>query len=624
MKNMKTLWKLACHVIFWSWHGVYLAFLAFGLAPYVLWPVLKMTVAGEIPWSISATGFAISLLPLASLALGWRRLRQTPEGLFGLFYGAFAPAMVLLLMRLFMVRQLTDGAAHVLIGVGLGMCAWLAQLLWGLRDKPAGVEVLRMLGHAQLLVAGLYAAALLAFFALPMAGSFVLHGIPAIAEGLWEVFLDIPEVVAWFFRSIPGWVSDLFRFEWVEALLAIPLTALVAIPGFVLWVLLFCWSLTLFVMMPLALIVVFVGSWRQALAHFAGRLGRSLGLALTLGVVVANVAVFVHANQQHQQAAFEALKQKPRSDAERLALLEDAAQLREGLLNAYLAPWRYLGSTGSNGSVRDFWMNTFWMERDSAQGVQDAFNALAKPLVFEGSSLQKDSDEAAELWPQFFDSPLQEAEREAVLEAITTTWDADEVEAGLLNVGQRKVHLDRQEIELIEHGGYAEVVIHEVYRNQTPDQQEIFYLFNLPRSAAVTSLSLGATDDRSLAFDHVVAPRGAAQAVYIAERDKRVDPALLEQVGPRQYRLRAFPIPPVQSEGAEAPAFHLWLSYTALAQGDAWPMPALAEARNIYWDDDTERTINGERAPDSEEWTPPLIDASAPQPRMVLVVWVDD
>src|SRR5207302_1610841 len=116
-------------------------------------------------------------------------------------------------------------------------------------------------------------------------------------------------------------------------------------------------------------------------------------------------------------------------------------------------------------------------------------------------------------------------------------------------------------------------------------------------------LWLGDTEDRAQRFRFRVAPRGAAQKVYRREVQRRTDPALLEQIGPRQYRLRAFPIPPRPrlrdtKVPTPAPRFHLWLTYKTLAlgaagEGGAWPLPALGERRNVYWSLLTERSYAG-------------------------------
>ena len=68
--------------------------------------------------------------------------------------------------------------------------------------------------------------------------------------------------------------------------------------------------------------------------------------------------------------------------------------------------------------------------------------------------------------------------------------------------------------------------------------------------------------------------------------------ALLEQVGPRQYRLRAFPIPPRprlrdREQIQPAPRLQLWLTYRVLAHDGAWegeqivPMQWLLDATTV-------------------------------------------
>ena len=46
---------------------------------------------------------------------------------------------------------------------------------------------------------------------------------------------------------------------------------------------------------------------------------------------------------------------------------------------------------------------------------------------------------------------------------------------------------------------------------------------------------MGDTSDRSKRYEFKVSPRGAAQKVYNSQvrRERPIDPALLEQVGPR-------------------------------------------------------------------------------------------
>jgi putative PEP-CTERM system integral membrane protein len=134
----------------------------------------------------------------------------------------------------------------------------------------------------------------------------------------------------------------------------------------------------------------------------------------------------------------------------------------------------------------------------------------------------------------------------------------------------------------------------------------------------ITGLWLGPTADRSTAFAYQVAPRGAAQAVYRDQVRLNIDPALVEQIGPRQYRLRAFPVEPrrwVADSAAPNPGpdLHLWLTYRVLAQGSAWPLPQLAQKFNVFWDGSTTRLVNGQPAAGgTEAWFAPTAPASKP------------
>ena len=148
----------------------------------------------------------------------------------------------------------------------------------------------------------------------------------------------------------------------------------------------------------------------------------------------------------------------------------------------------------------------------------------------------------------------------------------------------------------------------------------MIYYFNLPESAVLTGVWLGNSADRETRFAYQVAPRGAAQAVYRNETRIQKDPALLEQIGPRQYRLRVYPVPALRVTWDEnqtrqviqdAQPLYMWLTYRTLADGNTWPMPHLAVKRNVYWDDSTMRLVNGEKATQaSDEWLPLAIPAS--------------
>jgi putative PEP-CTERM system integral membrane protein len=260
--------------------------------------------------------------------------------------------------------------------------------------------------------------------------------------------------------------------------------------------------------------------------------------------------------------------------------------------------------------------NVFGFAKSDAQVFQNLYNQLMSPFLYNGS--RSDGEKAAKLYAEFFDVPIQRAEQEAIQKALQSTANRDEAKAGLLNINQKKVWLRSQQITVKPQGDWADVELHEVYDNQTPNLQEVFYSFSLPESAVITGVWLGDTDNRDKRFPFTVSPRGAAQKVYNDQVRERVDPALLEQVGPRQYRLRAFPVPPkpsvVRGNVPNQPTeMHMWLTYKVMQQDARWAMPQLGEKRNIFWTNDSKRIYNGQAVKNSENWLPSFISAGEKQ-----------
>jgi putative PEP-CTERM system integral membrane protein len=303
--------------------------------------------------------------------------------------------------------------------------------------------------------------------------------------------------------------------------------------------------------------------------------------------------VFNIFNQQPQVKAFGLLE----SSLNRQELLANSDTIRQGLINANLYPYRYLSTKEGNDHIYNMY-DGLHLPQSVSRFFQNRYNQLLSPFLYQGS--QGDVEKAAQLYAEFFDAPIQQAERQAVRHAIQSTAIVDEAKAGLLNIDQKKVWLAKQEVNITPQGDWADVEIHEVYENQTNDVEEILYYFSLPESAAITGLWLGDSEKLEQRFTYQVAPRGAAQEVYNSqvERTRPVDPALLEQVGPGQYRLRAFPVPPKRTvseieRGTDQPKMHLWLTYKVMEQEQGWALPKLAEKRNIFWTWQTKRLRDG-------------------------------
>ncbi|NQE34124.1 TIGR02921 family PEP-CTERM protein [Microcoleus asticus] len=622
MKKLKLVFNIIFQSIFWLWNLTFLSIVYLGILPYVGIPLIQATIDGIIPLEFFLSLTALIAIPTISTAIGFRTFRNQPLQLMRLFYGVETPLFLLCLLRLFLLRELNPASSQIIATLALCIAAFLVEMLYGYLGKIENVQnisdsqtahnkqprFLSLIGekrsvwlqlgcHSLMLVVGIWAATLLMFYALPV--------------GLFTV-VGFFTLVIEFFKFT--WVSpflEMFKYgAWVWGLIWIPLSFI-----------LFGLTCSLFVVMPSLYGFLYIHSGRKIWQSFAAQYGKNQAIIGSLGVIAAWLAIFSALQQQPQVAALKMLATPAANDTVRQTLLAKSDMIRSGLVNAYLSPYRYLSTVGENNHIYEIYKNTLNFPDAAAQTVQNSYNFLMSPFLYKGSSA--DVKKAEKLYGEFFDTELQKGDTEAVKHAVQSTFNREEAKAGLLNVNEEKVWLQSQEVTVKENGDWADVELYEVYKNQTTNLQEVFYYFSLPESAAVTGIWLGDTGDLKKRFAFTVSPRGAAQQVYNQQVVERVDPALLEQIGPKQYRLRAFPIP-VKREFSgtqtDTPTeMNLWLTYKVMRQPQGWAMPVLAEKRNIFWNQNTRRTIAGKEVKYSgkearETWLPPFLPAVAQQP----------
>ncbi len=577
------------HGLFWSWNLIFLVVVGLGLLPTFLWSMVRELYDGTLPASLALSGALLCIIPPLCTAVGLFCFLHDPRRLLRLFYGVEGPLVLLSLFRVFLLRELNPGLDYLIVLLSVCLVSYGYTLAFGEPLSPGWRGFLQYVGRTVAALCCVYAGAILLFYALPL--------------GWWMLY---------HFLAF-GWVRDFYDLivrSHGQALIFAPLGAL-----------LLFFSATLLVAMPAVLVWLYGKSFLQAAREITTRHGPAAATLVATVTIGAGGFGFVQLTRQPQRAALSALSQPPRDDAGRRAMLASSESLRKGILNAYLAHYRYLSALGDDHHIVDIYHETFGLSREHGKPLQDLFNVLVSPVLYDGSSLHADRYEAEQDYEAFFDEPIQKGERPALRHASQATYERERREAGLLSTDERKVWIARQEVTVRESGDLAEVELHEIYENQTTEQQEIFYYFTLPESAAVTGLWLGNNEKDRFAF--TVARRGAAQKVYKAEVRRGLDPALLEQVGPRQYRLRAFPIPPrprlgEHGERAPAPRFHLWLTYRTFARDGTWPLPVLRERRNVYWSLRTERAYPTPRSAAAwlfDAWLPPSVDRqSSAQP----------
>ena len=578
---MKTFIHILSHLVFWVWNLTFLGLMYIWCLPQFGFGLWLAARSGDIDPTFTVSFAALMIVPLVCTLLGFFRLRKYPVLLMRLFYGVEAPLFTLCLLRLFLIRELTVASGFTL---GLGVVAIATfgiELLSGYSAYRPNLARVQMISHSIILLVGLYAGSLL-----------LLYSVPTIATAVW------------------GLVVGLFRLRnWIAAI------GMLLDPIGLGFSFLAIASLLVFVSMPFALVNFYLRAWARIRTAFGKQHSQRASWAITGVTVTLSCLLFIGLQGQPQAKAFSLLTATEQPQTQ----LQNADEIKAGLTNAYLHRYRYLSPWSESNALAQYYGHTFHLNKDKAtvfkRDIQNVHNALLSPFLYRGQD--NDVEKAAELYGQFFDETIQQGERAAIRQALQATANRDETKAGLLNLDQKVVRLASQNVSVNEQGDWATVEIHERYENATREDQEIFYTFSLPESAAINGLWLGdASHPKQFSF--VVSPRGAAQQVYNAEVERAKfqradDPALLEQVGPRQYRLRVFPIP-AANQAEDVPSapgeLELWMTYQVMQQSGGWPLPQLTEKRNIYWTDNTEH-LRGKRAVElsEDDWFEPALPA---------------
>lgn len=547
---MKTFFKL----LFWISNATLLLTLCVGFFPAMGVALARDSIAGTVPLNLMLPFIGLVGVPIATTIAGIKRQKaELPLSLFELFYAVEAPILTVCAIRLFRLRDLNPATEFLLISGLLGFigsCYWFWQQRQVESAEAQRGNLFSLVGLSLFLFLSLYLATISLFFVLPVSVWMI--------ENIY-IFFIATVVFPFFFCGFA--ISSL----------------------------------------PFGMVFVAQKIWWQNLQQSIERYGKRQVQALLGGLAIVWLGMFIAFQYQPQVEAFSLLTRQP---IDRAANLQKSAQIRQGLLNAYLADYRYLANDRSV-------LNAYnWLKFPDilAQNIQHAYDFLTEPFTYQGDRI--DRDEAAKLYADFFDTPILRGERDIIRHAVESNFNRSEVNAGLLSVNTKRVLLAQQQVKISPHGDWADVELHETYQNQTFDREEIFYYFSLPESATVTGIWLGETDDRSLSLPFQVSTRGAAQKVYKQEVQRRVDPALLEQVGPQNYRLRVYPILP------QGQPMHMWMTYKVMKQNNSWLLPQLNEQRNVYWNQQTKRTIDGKSVTVADnQWLPASIDAdkSAPE-----------
>ncbi len=95
--------------------------------------------------------------------------KKKPLQLLRLFYGVEAPLFLLCLLRLFVLRELTEASTLILGTILISIVAFFLEMLHGYSNINTLISWLQMFAHTLMLLTGLYVGVLLLFYAVPVA-----------------------------------------------------------------------------------------------------------------------------------------------------------------------------------------------------------------------------------------------------------------------------------------------------------------------------------------------------------------------------------------------------------------------------------------------------------------------
>ncbi|MCK5727465.1 MAG: TIGR02921 family PEP-CTERM protein [Thiotrichaceae bacterium] len=564
--NKETIKRRSGYSLFWAWHLIYTVLMVALIIPELIWPLLLSVTSSSAPWHYIIYVIILLLLPLVSIVFGITIFRGNFRNLLKYFYGFEMPLLFFVLLRMMTFRDANTGIDWLIINIAIALAAWFTLLYFQNKNNKLLVlenNLLAIIGSTIIAIVGLYFGIALLILMIPLVVEFI--------KDIYTLALrvDLRDIFEFFINPI----------MWLGV-------------SFILF------TMTLFFALPIIMIRLYLGQFMTRLPTLL----TPTRIAIVISIVVINSIGLSYFSQQPQHTAFALLDKKIETQEDQKKLLQQSDLIKTGLLNAYLARYRYLSTTGLSQRVKSNYQNTFGL-KESAAIPQTLFNAFISPFLYQGENWD-DIEKAEKYYTMFFDTPIQKAEREKIIEAVKHNWEHTiGNEAGLLDAANHYVHLKQQFIDIKEDSGIATVTLSQTLENITFQRQEAVIHFSLSEDAVLTGVWLSDNKIQPKKYPYVLAPKGAAQAVYKAEVNRRVDPALLEKVGPYQYRLRVYPVP-AKTEGKKTQPMYMRLEYqTVVGKNKQWHLPKLLEKRNLFWDQKTEYFINAEVV-EKEKMTP--------------------
>ncbi len=243
--------------------------------------------------------------------------------------------------------------------------------------------------------------------------------------------------------------------------------------------------------------------------------------------------------------------------------------IKKAYLNNYLASQRFVFD--ENSDFVEFLFEEAFDYKQIGTFAQFLFNKIAYPFYYPESFR---NNRINDKFVEFFNDDIQVYYKDSIKNSIDSTFFNKNTTATLLDIDSKDVFVKNRTIKInkTKTDSIYKVSYLESYKNRKNDQKEVYYEFSLPKNAVIVGLSLG----DKLQYKGVISPKNAARKTYLAQTQRRQDPALLEKNGPIQYTLRVFPIPPKRQKQNQKVEFE----YLVYSLDGVIPLPNFSQVRN--------------------------------------------
>lgn len=558
------LHKSVANLLFWGINDLLLIYIILvSFIGLVGWLFSGNSTSLTIPLNLAVIIYVFILLPIVSAFVGKSSLFKTnPKKLLYFLFGFELPLIIFTIFRFITLAELSPVMWVLIISISLGFLGFLV-ILMDFKPKSVVLNVLLFLSQEILILVALYFSILMAFFIPPILVGFI--------RGLFNALLfeDIYRNISYLFDSIVASYG-----------LALILIILCLIFAFIV-----ISALVIIISIPYICLFIYWNTSKETYNELIQHKSKPMITNIAYGFIFTFILlVFTMSYQDNsewykdtltkinQQHTFE--ERQPYIEN----LMKQGKRLKDSLIYNYKITERYKMDSNT-AFLADIYIEILNYPDDAAVFIQELFNSLAFPFIYQGH-IYRLEEHAAYSYQQIFEKNIQ-------TDIPSKQYSNNMSQSDLTFSKKKPVRIVSRVIKVksTADSSLVNVSVDEEFQNKEYTMQELVYVFNLKPGDIITSLRLGP----KLEYTGIISPKAAARSVYEQQIFRRIDPALLEQSGPFQYRLRIFPIPPKNSSlsGSKIPNQKIRFEYVTTKSAGNITLPVITQMINVGLDNNT-------------------------------------